>query len=93
VKSYGREDTLQNAKLYFPTVYFIIKLYTMSLHCYILCYYTAHIIRPHGEPPFPIRVDSLCNAKTYYTRAWYCSCSPVRVQCTRLHAMRSKLNP
>ena len=64
----------------------------MSLHCCILCYYTAHIIRPHGEPPFPIRVDSLCNAKTYYTRAQYCSCSPVRVQCTRLHAMRANLN-
>ena len=24
---------------------------------------------PYGEPPFPVREDSLCNVKTYYARA------------------------
>jgi len=50
----GREDSLQNANHCRPTVFVYMKV---AFKC------RADIIRPHGEPPYTIREDSLWISK------------------------------
>ena len=50
IESCGQADSLQNANHCRPTVFVYMKV---AFKC------RADIIRPHGEPPYTIREDSL----------------------------------
>ena len=57
----GRADSLQNANHCRPIVFVYIEKLRLNVE--------ADIMRPYGEPPYPIRVDNLfCIIQTVYTR-------------------------